>query len=102
MSCKKKPWLLDIEKGPLEIQNYYDALEYSDIRKRFQDELISKMKKYDEPALKFGRPFLYSSDDDITYKSPYYGMNRKQIGEVEKETLDRYIIEMHRDYYRKY
>ena len=86
----------------MEIQNYYDAPEYSDIRKRFQDELILKMKKYDEPALKLDRPFLYSSDDDITYKSPYYGMNRKQISEVEKGTLEKYIIEMHRDYYRKY
>ncbi|MCS3025874.1 sulfatase-like hydrolase/transferase [Bacteroides xylanisolvens] len=102
LSCKDKPWLLDIEKDPLEIQNYYDAPEYSDIRKRFQDELILKMKKYDEPALKLDRPFLYSSDDDITYKSPYYGMNRKQISEVEKGTLEKYIIEMHRDYYRKY
>ena len=29
-------------------------------------------------------------------------MNRKQINKIEKETLDRYVLEMYSDYYRKY
>ena len=31
LSCKEKPWLLDIEKDPLETVNYYEDLQYSEI-----------------------------------------------------------------------
>ncbi|KWR55947.1 choline-sulfatase [Bacteroides ovatus] len=102
LSCKEKPWLLDIEKDPLETVNYYEDLQYSEIRDRLQKHLLKSMESYDDPALKLGRPFLYNTSDSVTYVSPYHGMNRKQINKIEKETLDRYVLEMYSDYYRKY
>lgn len=86
----------------METVNYYEDLQYSEIRDRLQKHLLKSMESYDDPALKLGRPFLYNTSDSVTYVSPYHGMNRKQINKIEKETLDRYVLEMYSDYYRKY
>lgn len=102
LSCRDTPWLFDIKKDPMEIKNFYNDPAYKEIAKRLQNELVKQMKDYDEPALKLKRPFLYSSSDKVIYVSPYKGLNRKQIGKIETETLNKMIFEMHDHYYRNY
>jgi arylsulfatase A-like enzyme len=49
---KEKPYLLDLEKDPDELINFYDHKDYSAIAKKMQTELFVQLEKFDEPGLK--------------------------------------------------
>lgn len=47
----EKPWLLDIEKDPDELINYYSHPEYQKTATRMQEELFRQMEQFKEPGL---------------------------------------------------
>ncbi|MFR9582286.1 MAG: sulfatase-like hydrolase/transferase [Rikenellaceae bacterium] len=102
LSCRDTPWLFDLEKDPSELVNYYSDPAYKEVAERLQKELIRQMKQYNEPALDLGIKYLYNSDDKIEYVSPYDGKTLKEIVKLEKETLDKAIIEMHKKCLNKF
>jgi len=55
LSVADKPWLFDLEKDPDELTNQYGREGYDEVTKRLQNELLSQMKKYKEPALVGGK-----------------------------------------------
>jgi uncharacterized sulfatase len=55
LSVADKPWLFDLEKDPDELTNQYGREGYDEVTKRLQNELLSQMKKYKEPALAGGK-----------------------------------------------
>ncbi|VGO17423.1 Arylsulfatase [Pontiella desulfatans] len=54
----EKPWLIDLEKDPDELVNFYTDPAYADTAKRLQDELFKQMKKFEEPGLENNRPYV--------------------------------------------
>ena len=59
VSNTDKPWLLDLEKDPDEIINYYNQPEYSDIAAKLMAELKHQMHMYGELALEAEQPLIY-------------------------------------------
>lgn len=48
---KEKPWLIDLEKDPNELINFYYDSNYKDIAHKMQSELMVLLEKYKEPGL---------------------------------------------------
>jgi len=55
---KEKPFLIDLEKDPDELVNFYYDKSYSDIAKKMQTELFKQLEKYNEPGLKLNQPYI--------------------------------------------
>lgn len=51
LSTSDKPWLFDLKADPDEIQNFYADAAYKKIALKFEKELLSMMKKYNDPTL---------------------------------------------------
>lgn len=45
------PWLIDLEKDPNELHNFYNELTYKTIRKDLANELLKYGKKYNDPRI---------------------------------------------------
>lgn len=56
----EKPWLMDLEKDPDELINFYNDPAYAKIAQRMQTELFRLMEKYEEPGLALSKPFILS------------------------------------------
>lgn len=54
---KEKPYLIDLEKDPDELINFYEDPAYAKIAKDMQKVLFQQLEKYDEPGLK-GQPYI--------------------------------------------
>ena len=48
------PWLFDVGRDPLEMNNYIESSWYSDILKELQDALVTGMNDYRMPLVEFG------------------------------------------------
>ena len=55
---KEKPFLIDLEKDPDELVNFYYDKSYADIAKKMQSELFTQLEKYNEPGLKLNQPYI--------------------------------------------
>ncbi len=51
LSPNDEPWLFDLKNDPDERVNYYKDAEYKEIGIRLTKELLSQLKKYDDPIL---------------------------------------------------
>ncbi|MCG9793690.1 sulfatase family protein [Flavobacterium algicola] len=51
LAKNEKPWLLDYQKDPFELTNFYNDKAYKEVAQKLEKELFIQMKKYKEPAL---------------------------------------------------
>ncbi|MGA9651459.1 sulfatase-like hydrolase/transferase [Pedobacter sp.] len=100
LSCKEFPWLFDLQKDPSELINYYSDPAYQEIAQKFQKELLRQMTLYKEPALDLGYHYLLSTQDKVTYISPYAGKSIEEIPKMEKEVLNQLRLNIHKKCYR--
>ncbi|MFI3318474.1 MAG: sulfatase-like hydrolase/transferase [Rikenellaceae bacterium] len=96
LSCKDTPWLYDKLSDPMERVNLYSDPKHKAIAERLQAELLRQMELFEDPAIALGRPYLLSADAKNNYVPIYDGLSPKQIKEVETETLDRCIRDIHK------
>ena len=100
LSCRDIPWLFDMQEDPSELINCYSDPAYRGIAQTFQEELLRQMRFYKEPALDLGFHYLLSSDDRVTYVSPYEGKTVSEIEELEEGVLNQLILNIHAKCYR--
>ncbi|MFI3285115.1 MAG: sulfatase-like hydrolase/transferase [Rikenellaceae bacterium] len=101
LSCRDTPWLIDRVADPDELKNFYSDPAYKEIAEKLQTELVRQMQLYKDPAIALKRPFLYSSDQEVTFKNVYEGLNDKQIKECENDILNNAIRDIHQNCYNR-
>ncbi len=93
LSYQATPWLFDMEVDPDETINFYSDPAYQAIAERMQKELVHQMEIYDEPALAYNYPFVYSADEKVKNFKP-------QRGVYKQNPLESIIIDFHKKVYR--
>ncbi len=101
LSCRDTPWLIDRQVDPDELHNFYSDPAYSQIAEKLQQELVRQMELYKEPALALKRPFLYSADQEVTFKNVYEGLTDQEIKACEEDILNNAIKAIHQDCYNR-